>query len=312
MIGVGRVRAWLARVCSVETMTRIVDPTLADMRVEAKRPRWRGYVSLLSALTMHAVTAAPFSIVRVYVEDERAVPRALFLSLAAAVLLALPFAVPFVLGPRSHGVSLWIVLTLLPQALAMTLPAALLIGVPPAMARSRPSARLIRRVLMLAVLFATLTFGVIGWVVPAANQAFRVAASGMPDLPPGRAESSLAYIRSEAARMRTFHGGEQLARQIEFEYEIRLALAGAAVPLGMLAIAVALTSAGRRHPYVSGVVSLTAYALTLGAFSRWLVRPLLIHTTTNVGTIAWVPNAALILTAGVIAAAIARRTQVYV
>ena len=48
-------RRALARFCSADTMSRIVDPIFADMRFEDGRATVRGSASLTRALTLHAV-----------------------------------------------------------------------------------------------------------------------------------------------------------------------------------------------------------------------------------------------------------------
>ena len=298
------VRRLLARVCSAETMSRVVDPTLADMRWEDRRPRWRGYLTLASALTTHVVTSMPSAVGRAWTEDGGAIPRIVLLSAAAALLFATPLMAPSWLEfVNRTGSRLWLTATLLPQALALTLPAALLVAIPLAITRIAPSRRLIRRLIVLSLVYATMTFAIIGWIVPVSNQAFRVESSGMSNLRPGRGEMSLGAMRAEVDRVRSFSGAERIARELEFEYEIRLALAFAAVPLTLLAIAFALWAPGRRHPLIIGCASMALYVTLLFGFERWLLRPLLLHTSANVGTIAWIPNAVLVMLAGVIAAA---------
>ena len=44
------VRRLLARVCSPDTLARVVDPTLADLRWESGRLTCRGYLTLAKAL----------------------------------------------------------------------------------------------------------------------------------------------------------------------------------------------------------------------------------------------------------------------
>jgi hypothetical protein len=301
------VRRWLARVCSADTMARVVDPTLADMRVEHARPRWRGYLSLVSALTMHVVASTPSAVARAFKDDDRAIAKVLLFSVIAAILgAAVLIGLPYANVVRRTG-GFWLVATLLPQALALTLPAALLLAVPLAMYRRAPHVRLIYRIVVVSALYAMLTFGLIGWVVPESNQAFRIASSGNSQLERGLSEFSLHRMQGEIGRLKTFHGGDRIVREIEFEYEIRLALSAAAVPLALLAIAFALTSMGRRHPLVMGALSVGIYVAMLFAFETTVQRPLLLSTTTAVGTIAWIPNAALVLLAGLVAAAARRR-----
>src|SRR3954470_24584992 len=132
-------RRLLAQFCSAETMTRIVDPTLADARFEDGRLTWRGCLTLVRALGAHAVVSAPGFVARSWRDDQHAVPRFLALSLSTAVVTALPFVmVPFLgtlrnafmeervagVVPRAaHTVQMF--LLLMPQALAITVPAAL-------------------------------------------------------------------------------------------------------------------------------------------------------------------------------------------
>jgi lipopolysaccharide export LptBFGC system permease protein LptF len=241
-------------------------------------------------------------------DDDHAIAKVLLLSAAVALLAAVAMiGIPFSLSRgRSHP--LWLGVTLLPQALALTLPAALLVAIPAALHRHAPSGRLIRRILLLSLLYAAATFAVIGWVVPESNQAFRVASSGIRDVPRGLAELSLNQMHAEIDRLKTFHGGGRIVREIEFEYEIRLALSAAAMPLALLALALALTRAGRRRPYVMSAVSVGAYIAILVVFERVVVRRLLFGTI-DVGTIAWIPNATLVLLAGCIAAVACRRER---
>jgi len=76
------IRRTLARVCSGETMARIVDPVLADVRSEQRRPRWLGYFDLLRALAVHTVTSTPRVIARAASDNGYAMPRAAVIAIA--------------------------------------------------------------------------------------------------------------------------------------------------------------------------------------------------------------------------------------
>jgi hypothetical protein len=304
------VRRLLARVCSADTMARVVDPTLADMRWEHWRPRWRGYVSLTFALSMHALTSVPSAIGRACVEDDHAISKVLLISTCLAFLFAVPLiGLPFLAILRQTR-RLWVVVTLLPQALALTLPAALLVAVPASIHRHALTARLIRRVLLVSLLNATMTLALIGYVMPVSNQAFRAASSGISNPPRGPNELSLTEMRNDIVRLREFRGGQPVVREREFQYEMRFALSAAAVPLALLAIAFTLTRPGRRHPLVTGMVSVGIYIGVLFGFEHSVARPLLLGTATAPGTIAWIPNATLVLMAGIVAAGGTRREHV--
>jgi hypothetical protein len=297
-------RRLLARICSAETMTRVVDPTLADIRWEQHRARWRGYVSLASALTLHAVASFPGSVSRVCSDDDHAMPRVALFSIGAAGIAALPLiALPslrFSLSLTAAASPGWLVLTLMPGALVLTLPAALLIAVPLAVRRSEPTTRLIRRVVLLSALYAGVTYGLLRWVVPSANQAFRVAASGISELPRGLNEKPFSRIKDEIKRLRTFHGSETIVRQLEVEYEVRLALVAAAVPLGLAALGVALTPLGRTRPMLIGGASLGLYILLILPVEAQIVVFVLRRTSLPATPVAWLPNAVLVFVAGVL------------
>lgn len=79
------VRRLLARTCSADTMARIVDPILADMRWE-RRPQALGYVALAHALAVHAMMSLPDVLHRASSEDGRAILRMGMLTIAAALL----------------------------------------------------------------------------------------------------------------------------------------------------------------------------------------------------------------------------------
>src|SRR4051794_9942162 len=94
MIGVDRVRALLARRCSADTMTRIVDPTLADACFEDGALTLRGWLALMRALAAHTVVSAPSRSVAIFADDAHAIPRLALLSAVAAVLIAVPLVIP--------------------------------------------------------------------------------------------------------------------------------------------------------------------------------------------------------------------------
>src|SRR5258707_1097221 len=78
-------RRFLARVCSPETMARVVDPTLADIRWESGRPFWLGCLSLAKALVIHAIASTPGVLSHTWSDDERAIPKAAAFATAAAL-----------------------------------------------------------------------------------------------------------------------------------------------------------------------------------------------------------------------------------
>jgi lipopolysaccharide export LptBFGC system permease protein LptF len=194
----------------------------------------------------------------------------------------------------------WLVLTLVPQAVVLTLPAGLLVAIPVAISRTEPTMTLIRRVVLLSALYAGVTFGLSGWIVPAANQAFRVAASGVSEPPRGPNETPFTHVKKEIERLRTFHGSETVIRRMEYAYELRLSLAAAAVPLGLVALALAFTPVGRRRPFLTGLAAFGLYFLIIFRVEGSVVEFALRATSLPAGPLAWLPNACIVLLAGVL------------
>jgi hypothetical protein len=250
------IRRLLAWICSAETMARVVDPTLADIAWERGRPAWLGYAALAKALLVHAVLSAPVMVSRAWSDDGRAIPKAAGLAIAGSVLAAVPLiALPFLQVQRAHASLPLLAFLLAPQALVLTLPAALLLAIPLALRHQEPSARLARRTLALSICFAAATFVLVAWGVPAANQSFRVLASGDRSMPRGLNETGFARLREQIEVLNLTPGGRIAARRIEYAYQVRLALACAPVPLGLVALALAASPLGRRRPWLTGAPS---------------------------------------------------------
>jgi hypothetical protein len=310
------VRRFLARICPDETMARIVDPVLADMRFEGG-PAWRGYLVLARALTVHTIVSIPAALVRVCADDDGAIPRAAAISLGGALVTALPFVLVPLLGALRSGLlgPLWglrlktahtpaMFLLLVPQAMALTLPAAILLAFPVALRGLTVTRRIRRRAIALVFLFAALTGFVIDRVVPRTNQAFRVLVSGRP-LPPGPNETAFSGLRRELATLKTFHGGETIRRGVEYTLHQRLALSCAPLPLGLLALALTTTRVGRRWPWVAACTGLAGYLFILFPLDS-VAQVLLRQTTAPPALLAWSPTIVIAL----LALAIQRRASV--
>ena len=259
-------RRFLARVCSPETMSRIVDPILADIRWEDGRITWRGCVPLVKALAMLAMTSLPRWGAALWTDDDYAMPRAAgFLVLGAVsvgVLLILP---PLSGAHHPDGLSLpSYAILLMPQAFALSVPMAVIAAIAAASRRSRMSARLMRRTLMLSGLVVAMTFAIITWAVPDANQAFREsvarAVNGRPvTLTPGPNEMHWTVLRQQIGQLRRSRDGYRAAAQMEYAYQLRLAIVVAAIPLGLSGLAIGTSAFGRRRPLLISVAVLATY-----------------------------------------------------
>jgi hypothetical protein len=258
------IRRFLARVCSDATMARVVDPTLADMRWESGRPSWAGCLALAKALVVHSIVSTPAVLSRTWSEDERAIPKAAILAIAGAFIAALPLIAPPLLQgfPSSRAFPIPLVplaVTLLPQAIALTLPAALLLAIPLAFRRQDPSRRLAQRTVVLSMCWVLATFVVMAWAVPEGNQAFRVMASNQVNITRGPGEMSFPALRNKIEVLKLTPGGRIAARPLEFVYHLRLMLTCLPLPLGLLALAISRSARGRRRPWTIGLAAFGGY-----------------------------------------------------
>jgi lipopolysaccharide export system permease LptF/LptG-like protein len=298
------IRRLLAWICSADTMARVVDPTLADMRWESGRPTWRGCLSLARALSMHAITSTPNALVHTWSDDERAIPKAAAIVTAVALCAAVPLMAPPLLNVVSRGQTFFGVAVLLPslvpQALGLTLPAAILLAFPLAFRRQQLSSRLARRGMTLTIGFTVVTFAVIAWMVPVANQAFRVAVSGNARLEPGPMEMTLGDLREKIDVLKLTPGGRVWARRVEYLYQVRLALAAAPLSLGLFALAITASPKTRRRPWLTGISAMAFYVFTMFAISEVAAGLLVRAPALPPILFAWAPNLLFVLAAGVI------------
>jgi len=292
------VRRFLARVCSAGTMARVVDPTLADVRFERGRPAWIGYAALSRALAVHAIVSSPARARRLWNEDERAMPKAALACAAAAVIGTLVLIAPVMMGnasPQRIGTVRNIVL-LSPQAMVIALPASMLLGIPMAFRRSRDRRRVLMRTLGIssACIAGALTMLML---VPDANQAYRVEASGMTDIPRGPAEWGLRELRKEFESLERTPAGAQAARELRYVYQVRLSLVGMALPLGLLAAAIAALKRGRTWTMAIGSMASIGYIAALFSFSDAASTVLARAPAVPPAAVAWLPVAALMAVA---------------
>lgn len=285
------IRRTLARLCSGETMARIVDPVLADVRSEQRRPRWLGYFDLLRALAVHTVTSTPRVIARAGSDNGYAMPRAaaiaIAVSFAAAILLV---GMTHVQLARQHGVGYLISeVFVLPGTIAWTLPAALLIAIPITLKGRRPTARTRRHVLALATMHVALMLALIGWIVPEANQVYRVRTSGNPNITRGLNEIPLTTLPREIDLIKL--SGDTLGvRRAEYGYQGRLAMTVTALPLSIVALAIAWSRPGRRRPLLAGLSAFAIYLLLSPPIQQWIYLEMIRLVSWPVMVLAWLPQ----------------------
>jgi hypothetical protein len=176
-----RLKRLASRVCSPETMRRIVEPAIADLQLEHAHAvaRGRAFAALVYA---RSVVACGMAIASAWcASDERALTRLVAWTLAiTTAVTSLMIWMPFLqVASRVPEGDAWLVLLLLvvltvPAMLPTTMPCAVAI-----VARSAdPSRRLKRVTFVVAVACAATTLLMVAAVLPAASQMFRDVFAG--------------------------------------------------------------------------------------------------------------------------------------
>ena len=290
----GRLRQYLSRHCSAATMERLVDPILTDTAIEARAAAFRGQqwtgrwiraagaFALVKALALFGWSRF-WSIREWPVDERRAVIRsmayAFVVTCAGVKLLMLP---PLLSYPLSRYQEL--ALYLVPQAFPIALPVGLLLGLLYGFRSSVASLRSRILVTVVAIACSVLSLVAVAWVVPASNQAFRVAALRDSRIPKGLNELTLGELRSRI----DVNGreGRDVAR-ISMTYHARLALAASPVVLTAWAFLLIgrLPNRGRWLFGIVAIASCVAYASFEGAGRMAVFRE-----TLPPAAGAWLPN----------------------
>jgi len=301
-------------------MSRIVDPLIADLQHEHERAVRDGHV--WRSRVVHIAGWLAFS--RVFAiciwrddlaprnwtsEDRRKLVRALACSVALIVVMTALLEIPpmrtwMALSVRSA--SMWFVLlTLVPQALAVTVTVGATLGAVYAVGGRSFSKRMAEAVVVLALVPSALSFANVGWITPASNQAFRVAISGRSDLrkgPPeltlGELSQAIETVRREPTESSAWHFGNPPLhlKDLRLHYHTRWALVFS--PLLFVVFAVSLAVGVSRRRWLLAV-------LVCGAFFGYYMllfggRRLVFDGAVSAFVAAWSPNAVVALIASLL------------
>jgi hypothetical protein len=296
-----RLRALASRICSTETMDRLIDPVIGDMQREhnqGTRPsapwerRWtlvQGYVAFwkVVALWLPVVWIAR-------VARERS-GSPLFRALAAAAVTMIVTTALLVAAPLQsvlrHDRAGWLFLLLLPQSVPLTIPGVLLVGVLTG-TRNRPIASVTRRAVLGVALAGSLaSFATIVWAIPASNQAFRVAVAGH-EISRGFEEMPVNSLRARALESRV-NAFEDEAGSLFVAYHARWALVGATPAFALFGLGIA---ALRLRTVMTVGTAVTAYAVYITYFFelRYVPPSIFIDEPLTI-LVVWLPNLLLIL-----------------
>jgi hypothetical protein len=310
-------RALAARLCDANAMTHLIDPIVADLQHEhaearrdgatwrGRRVRLAGCVALIKVLTLHRGGRAMEALQRITTNESmlaRVVSYSMLAMAAATTVLMLP---PL---QTLSQVDPMLALYMVPQALPLTIPFGLIVGILIAFGGRVISRRVAVRVLMLGAVCYALAFVTLGWLVPFSNYAYRVRVaertgpsvmfdgsnSGEP-LWKGPNELTLPEFRRMYLRVTTTGSATGLPkagwdnlRDLWFMYHLRWAL-----PCASLVFVLVALSVTRHRRAVRIAVSLAAPAAYFCFL--WLFGSSNALAVAPPGVLAWLPN---ILVAG--------------
>jgi hypothetical protein len=288
-------RRWFAR----ETMERVIDPILADLQAaygeacahgSSWRARWcvvQGYIDLGRAvfrLGVHNIRNANRT-------ADPQLRQIWLLSLAAfAVFTAVLTLPPLLTNPAwRHDLAFAALLSIMavPQALPLSIPGALTVGVLLANRGRVITRRRIWMVIATAVACAVVVWTVMEWIVPDANQAFRETVArqvagngGTVNLARGLNELRLSVL------------GQREDLEAIRHYHVLWALCFAAIPLSLLACGV--TTYIRRAE--------SAVLVAIGLSNAYIAAVVWVDTAAIFGQLppvaaAWLPNTLTLLVA---------------
>ena len=313
-----RVRAIAARLCDARTMQRYVDPTIADLQAEYEEATKRGnrresariwiigHVAVIQVVSLQVGLRTMDSLRELTDEDRRAVRRTVLGSITMIVVTSMIFVAPFLAELFDHSGSANLALYLIPQALPLSIPVGVLFGILWGLGRISPSRPTFGLVVMLAIGASLASFSVLAWVMPGANQAFRVAVGG-PGVVKGPNELTIGELRERIQLSeRQLPPGSSRRPHLALSYHGRWAMGAAPFALAVFALSVTRArKSGRMMPFmVAPIVTFCYYVLMYGA------RELGLDRTISPFAAAWAPNATfLIVSAAIVCASMQRRTS---
>jgi lipopolysaccharide export LptBFGC system permease protein LptF len=305
-----RLRAFAAAWCCPETMERVIDPLITDLQVEyadavRRGQPWEGrrvYISAWiaffkviaictwsSGLAWHRWTA-----------DER---RMLVRTLTFSTVLIITVTALLELTPIMNAAQSWrsarLWLYLIPQALPLAVAIGAL-GIVFGVGGRAFSRRVTAGLVLLALTVSVASLVDLAWIVPAANQEFRMAVAGRADLLKGASELTLGELSREIEIVQRNESGlaywysttwEGHLRELAFNYHLRWALAFSPLVLVLFALSIAAGSALKRWMLaVAACGALFSYYQLLYAG-----RELVLSGRIPAYVSAWFPNAVFTL-----------------
>jgi hypothetical protein len=289
-----RLRTLASRLFAKQTMERVIDPILADLQCEydealARGALWRARLGLVRSYCAFGMALFWLGVRRACSSASRpdGVRMGLVTAVAAALVTIALLIPPLLQWPSWKGDPAFTALlfvTLVPQALPLSIPAGLCVAVMWAMRGRSVTRRQIGTVLAVALAFTAVVWVVLEWLMPQANQQFRelivtrLSGGRVVTLEPGLSELGLSRLgqRGDPAAVR--------------QYQLLWALCWASAPLSLLALGLAR--------YVKRRVSavLLAMALANAYFAMvWVRAASTFEPAVPFSVAAWTPNVLCVL-----------------
>ena len=280
-------------------MERLVDPILTDIYVEAeaaaaqgqqwarRRIRAAGAAALIKALVLYGWSHF-WSFQEWPADDRRVLARTLTYA-AAATAVAIPLLViPNLLHLPASQAAPELTAYLVPQASPYSMAVGLFVGLLYGFRGRVVSLRPRAAVMLVGVLFSIASVVELAWIVPTANQAYRVAVWGNPSVGKGAPEMTLGELRTKLAANNASRP-DMIGHAAQ--YHLRWALAAAPMVLMSWAFLVVAHLPNRR--WVVGIVAIAScvayYDLMWTGYSTVLRRML----SPIAG--AWLPNSTFVV-----------------
>jgi hypothetical protein len=238
-------------------------------------------------------------------DDRRTLVRAVAYSVALIILITALFEIPPLTNLKTWGatgISAWVLLTLVPQALTIAITVGATLGIVYAVGGRPFSRRVAEAIVGLACVASALSFANLGWITPAANKAFRVAVSRRTDVPRCSPELALGELRqaieadnraSTQAPPLFFCEGSRYLKDMRLQYHSRWALSLSPIVFALLVLSLAAGGVLRRW-----VLGISAAATFVGYYVLLYVgRPLVFAGTMPAYVSAWAPNVTFALVA---------------
>lgn len=252
-----RLRAIASRLCSAQTLERVIDPLIADLQLEhadatRQRGAWKGrWIRLVAAVALFKVIVlcggrAMMPLRDARADEHRALVRTIGFSAASmSVLATLLVMVVWRNTPGgTHALQALMVAYLIPQALPLAIPIGLTIGILFGFRGHVPSASSTRVVLTTAVSSSMISFAVLVWLMPSANQAYRQSVAESQGITLGHLrmgvnEMTLSELNNQIDTERRNSTAEpRFVRNLTFSYHQRWSLASATLLLALFALGV--------------------------------------------------------------------------